>query len=60
MDVMCNLTQKEERVPEDWTKTTTCIVTIYKGNGSKGECGSYKGIMHAKIKPTRFGSEVST
>ena len=47
MHLICNLAWKQGVVPGDWVKAI--IVPLYKGKGSKDECGSYRGISLLSI-----------
>jgi hypothetical protein len=55
---------KEERIPDDWTKSW--MVCIYKGKGDALDCGSYRGIklpdqvikVSERILETRLQSKV--
>ena len=43
----------EGRVPSDWTKAI--IVPVYKGKGSRSECGNYRGISLLSIAGKVYG-----
>ncbi len=42
MLLICERAWKRGEVPDDWKKAVT--VPLYKGKGSRSECGSYRGI----------------
>ncbi len=52
---ICQVAWEGVVVPADWTKAI--IVPVYKGKGSRGECGSYRsisllsipGMVHGKV-----------
>ena len=53
MHIICSLAWKEGRVPSDWTKAI--IVPVYKGKGSRSECGNYRGISLLSIAGKVYG-----
>jgi len=57
MHKICDLAWKEGRVPSDWTKAI--IVPVYKGKGSRNECGNYRGISLLSIAGKVYGKIVT-
>ena len=56
MHLICNLAWKQGTVPKDWVKAI--MVPIYKGKGSKDECGSYRGISLLSIPGKVYGKVI--
>ena len=56
MHLICNLAWKQGIVPKDWMKAI--MVPIYKGKGSKDECGSYRGISLLSIPGKVYGKVI--
>ncbi len=53
---ICVMAWEEGRVPGDWTKAI--IVPVYKGKGSRNECGNYRGISLLSIAGKVYGKIV--
>ena len=56
MHKICGMAWEEGRVPGDWTKAI--IVPVYKGKGSRNECGNYRGISLLSIAGKVYGKIV--
>ncbi len=53
MLLICERAWKNGEVPDDWMKTI--IVPLYKGKGSRSECGSYRGISLLSVPGKVYG-----
>ena len=53
MQWICNMAWKQGVVPDDWVKAI--LVPIYKGKGSRDECGNYRGISLLSIPGKVYG-----
>ncbi|KAK3893161.1 hypothetical protein Pcinc_003002 [Petrolisthes cinctipes] len=53
MLLICTLAWRQGEVPEDWRRAI--IVPLYKGKGSKDECGSYRGISLLSVPGKVYG-----
>ena len=53
MHLICSMAWKQGVVPDDWTKAI--LVPIYKGKGSKDDCGNYRGISLLSIPGKVYG-----
>ena len=56
MHRICALAWNEGKVPGDWTKAI--IIPVYKGKGSRSECGNYRGISLLSIAGKVYGKIV--
>ncbi len=52
MLLKCERAWKSGEVPDDWKKAI--IAPLYKGKGSRSECGSYRGISLLSV-PGKVG-----
>ncbi len=53
MLLICDHAWKKGEVPDDWKKAI--IVPLYKGKGSRSECGSYRGISLLSVPGKVYG-----
>ncbi len=51
--LICEQAWKRGEVPDDWKKAI--IVPLYKGKGSRNECGSYRGINLLSVLGKVYG-----
>ncbi len=53
MVLICERAWKSGEVPDDWKKAI--IVPLYKGKGSRSECGNYRGISLLSVPGKVYG-----
>ena len=53
MHLICSMAWKQGVVPDDWVKAI--LVPVYKGKGSRDDCGNYRGISLLSIPGKVYG-----